>query len=103
MLIVSARKFSKKNFIGPIFLSLLKTFPQNWPARDKWNWDYFKYVVGEKEVAVYNNVKSDAYTPINKADGYMKFGEYLDMVKKGPIELADFFVQYFSACTTAGK
>ena len=33
---------------------------KQWPAYKKWNWDYFIDMVGEKEVGVYNNVKSDA-------------------------------------------
>ncbi|HEY0731495.1 MAG TPA: cupin-like domain-containing protein, partial [Chitinophagaceae bacterium] len=37
-----------------------------------------------KRVPLYNNVKSDAYTPINKADDYKTFGEYIDMISKGP-------------------
>lgn len=85
----------KKDFYRTNTPVVIKTLSQNWPAREKWNWDYFKQVVGEKEVGVYNNVKSDAYTPINKADGYMKFGEYLDMVKKGPVELRIFLFNIF--------
>jgi hypothetical protein len=57
---------------------------KSWPAREKWNWDYFKQLVGDKQVALYNNVKSDAYTPINKADDYKTFGEYIDMIRRGP-------------------
>lgn len=85
----------KKEFYRTYTPVVIKDFSKNWPARGKWNWDYFKQVVGEKEVGVYNNVKSDAYTPINKADGYMKFGEYLDMVKKGPVELRIFLFNIF--------
>ncbi|MDE3247872.1 MAG: cupin-like domain-containing protein [Bacteroidota bacterium] len=68
---------------------------KSWPAYQRWNWDYFKQVVGNKEVGVYNNVKSDAYTPINKADGYMKFGEYLDLIQQGPAELRIFLFNIF--------
>ena len=32
---------------------------------------------------MYNNIKSDAYTSINSADEYMKFGDYLKQVKEG--------------------
>jgi hypothetical protein len=85
----------RKNFYRTNIPVVIKGFSKNWPARDKWDWDYFKQMVGEKEVGVYNNVKSDAYTPINKADGYMKFGEYLDMVKKGPVELRIFLFNIF--------
>jgi len=57
---------------------------KSWVARDRWNWDYFKQIVGNKQVGIYNNTKSDAYTPINKADDYKTFGEYVDMIRKGP-------------------
>jgi len=85
----------KKEFYQTNTPVVIKNLSKEWPAREKWNWDYFKQTVGEKEVGVYNNVKSDAYTPINKADGYMKFGEYLDMVKKGPVELRIFLFNIF--------
>jgi hypothetical protein len=67
---------------------------KEWPAHDKWNWAYFKEVVGNVEVGVYNNIKSDAYTPVNKADDYMKFGKYLDMLQEGPVELRIFSLIY---------
>lgn len=75
---------------------IIKGLAKEWPAYQKWTWEYFKEIVGDKEVPVYNNVKSDAYTPINKADGYMRFGDYLDMVAKGPVELRVFAFNIFS-------
>ena len=63
---------------------VIKNLSKNWPAYTKWNWDYFKKLVGDKTVPLYNNVKSDAYTPINTADDYKTFGEYIDMISKGP-------------------
>ena len=69
---------------------VIKGLAKQWPAYEKWNWDYFIDLVGEKEVGVYNNIKSDAYTPINTADEYMKFGDYLKQVKNGPLELRIF-------------
>jgi hypothetical protein len=68
---------------------------KKWPAYNKWNWDYFIEMVGEKEVGVYNNVKSDSYTPINTADAYMKFGEYLQKAKSGPLDLRIFLFNIF--------
>lgn len=63
---------------------IIKDLAKQWPAYTKWNWDYFKEIVGDKKVALYNNIKSDAYTPINTADDYKTFGEYVDMIKQGP-------------------
>lgn len=74
---------------------ILKGLARKWPAYNKWNWDYFIETVGNKEVGVYNNIKSDAYTPINTADAYMAFGEYLKKVKAGPLDLRIFLFNIF--------
>ncbi|MBA4197025.1 MAG: transcriptional regulator [Chitinophaga sp.] len=63
---------------------IIKGLAKQWPAYNKWNWSFFKELVGDKKVALYNNVKSDAYTPINTADDYKTFGEYIDMISAGP-------------------
>jgi hypothetical protein len=63
---------------------VIKDLAAQWPAYTKWNWQHFKTLVGDKKVGLYNNVKSDAYTPINTADDYKTFGEYIDMITKGP-------------------
>lgn len=63
---------------------VIKGLAKEWPAYTKWNWDYFKKLIGDKKVPIYNNIKSDAYTPINKADDYKTFGEYIDMISQGP-------------------
>ena len=55
-----------------------------WPAYKKWDWQYFKQLIGDKKVPIYNNIKSDPFTPINKADDYKTFGEYIDMISQGP-------------------
>jgi len=74
---------------------VIKGLSREWPAYRVWTWDYFKSVVGDVEVGVYNNVKSDAYTPINKADAYMKFGEYIDMIRRGPAAWRIFLFNIF--------
>ncbi|MEJ7769837.1 MAG: cupin-like domain-containing protein [Chitinophagaceae bacterium] len=85
----------QENYYNTMKPVILTGLAKKWPAYNKWNWNYFQDVVGETEVGVYNNIKSDAYTPINKADGYMKFGEYLDLVKQGPVELRIFLFNIF--------
>ena len=74
----------RQKFYKPGVPVVIKDLSKNWPAYSKWNWDYFKQLVGDKKVPLYNNVKSDAYTPINKADDYKTFGEYIDMISQGP-------------------
>ena len=85
----------KKNYYEPMKPLVIKNLSKDWPAYKKWSWDYFIDIVGDKEVGVYNNIKSDAYTPINTADAYMKFGEYLQKVKAGPLDLRIFLFNIF--------
>jgi hypothetical protein len=92
---ISPEEFKEKyyNTQTPV---VIKDLAKSWPAYQKWDWDYFKQVVGDKEVGIYNNIKSDAYTPINKADDYVKFGEYIDMIRSGPAQWRIFLFNIFS-------
>jgi hypothetical protein len=85
----------RREYYEPAKPLVITDLSKSWKARDKWNWDYFADIVGSKEVALYNNVKSDAYTPINKADDYKTFGEYIDMIRKGPAAWRIFLFNIF--------
>lgn len=85
----------KKNYYEPFRPAVIRDLAKAWPAYTKWNWQYFKEIVGHKKVALYNNVKSDAYTPINTADDYKTFGEYVDMIQKGPAAWRIFLFNIF--------
>lgn len=85
----------KKDFYEPGIPVVIKKLAHDWPAYAKWDWDYFKQLVGEKKVPLYNNVKSDAYTPINTADDYKTFGEYIDMIQQGPAAWRIFLFNIF--------
>lgn len=91
---ISPRHF-KENYYNTMKPVVITGLAKSWPAYHKWNWDYFIDTVGDKEVGVYNNVKSDSYTPINTADDYMKFGDYLKKVKAGPLDLRIFLFNIF--------
>ena len=85
----------KKDFYDPGIPVVIRNLSKDWPAHTKWNWNYFKQLVGDKKVPLYNNVKSDAYTPINKADDYKTFGEYIDMISTGPAAWRIFLFNIF--------
>ena len=91
---ISPERF-KKDFYEPGTPVVIKNLAKEWPAYSKWNWDYFKQLVGDKKVPLYNNVKSDAYTPINTADDYKTFGEYIDMISAGPAAWRIFLFNIF--------
>jgi len=83
------------NYYLPQRPLVIKDLAKEWPAYTKWNWDYFKKLVGNQRVGIYNNIKSDAYTPINTADDYTSFGEYIDMIRKGPAAWRIFLFNIF--------
>lgn len=85
----------RKSYYEPLRPVVLKNIAKDWPACHKWNWDYFKKLVGNQRVGIYNNIKSDAYTPINTADEYSTFGDYIDMVRSGPAAWRIFLFNIF--------
>ncbi len=91
---ISSEEFKAKYYLlkKPLIITGLA---KKWPAYYRWNWDYLKEVVGNVNVGIYNNVKSDAYTPINTADDYKTFGEYIDMIKDGPAAWRIFLFNIF--------
>lgn len=92
---LSAETF-RVEYYEPMRPVVIKRLSRDWPAYNRWNWDYFKQALGSVEVGVYNNTKSDAHTPVNKADDYMQFGDYLDLVRKGPVGLRIFLFNLFT-------
>jgi hypothetical protein len=91
---ISPEDFNK-NYYTPQKPLVITGLAKQWPAYQKWNWEYFKEIVGDKKVGLYNNVKSDAYTPINTADDYKTFGEYVDMIQEGPAAWRIFLFNIF--------
>ncbi|MCW3075269.1 MAG: transcriptional regulator [Flaviaesturariibacter sp.] len=85
----------KERFYHPQKPVVIKDLAKAWPAYHKWNWRHFKELVGDKKIGLYNNTKSDAYTPINTADDYKTFGEYIDMVSAGPAAWRIFLFNIF--------
>jgi hypothetical protein len=80
---IEPREF-RRHYYEPMKPLVIRKMSHDWPAYRKWNWDYFRQLVGDKQVGIYNNVKSDAYTPVNAADDYTTFGQYIDMISQGP-------------------
>lgn len=93
---ISQERF-REEYLKPQKPVIITNLSHNWPAYTKWNWDYFKDLVGQQKVGVYNNVRAGAQVPVNGADDYMLFGDYLDLIQKGPVELRIFLFNIFKA------
>ncbi|AWV99433.1 cupin-like domain-containing protein [Arcticibacterium luteifluviistationis] len=73
-----------------IFTDLVK----DWPAREKWTFDWLKENHGNLEVPLIDKHyhDPDKYFQIAKK---MKFGDYLDLIQAGPVDLRIFLFDIF--------
>lgn len=85
----------RKQYLVPGKPVIIENLAPQWTAFTKWTWDYFKAIAGDAEVPVYNNTRAGAKVLVNGGDGTMKFGEYLDMIRKGPSEWRIFLFNLF--------
>ena len=85
----------KKNYLDPKRPLVIKGLTKDWPAREKWTTEYLKSIAGDVEVPLYDNSKADPSKPINAAVAHMKFGDYLDLIKREPTELRIFLFNLF--------
>ncbi|MCX8143258.1 MAG: cupin-like domain-containing protein [Bacteroidia bacterium] len=57
---------------------VIKNYSTQWKAHQLWTPEYLKQHLKNIKVPLYNNNKSNAYTPVNKPDDYLSFAEYID-------------------------
>lgn len=91
---ISKDEFREK-YLRPRKPVVIEDWIKGQAAYTKWTWDYFKELAGEITVPVYNNTRAGAKILVNGGDGYMKFGDYLDMIRKGPSEWRIFLFNLF--------
>ena len=90
-----SREDFKKNYLDPRKPLIIKNLSKDWPAREKWTLDYFKEIAGDLQVDLVDNSKADPSKAINAKLASMKFGDYLDLIKREPTELRIFFLNLF--------
>jgi hypothetical protein len=90
-----SREDFKKNYLDKRKPLIIKGLTKDWPAREKWSTEYFKQIAGDIEVKLVDNSKADPTKVINASIASMKFGEYLDLIKREPTQLRIFFFNLF--------
>ncbi|HVS92413.1 MAG TPA: cupin-like domain-containing protein [Mucilaginibacter sp.] len=78
------------NYLKPRRPLIIRKATENWPALQKWTFDYLKEVVGDITVPLYDSSKADPSKPINAAASEMKFGDYMDLIRTQPTDLRIF-------------
>jgi len=93
---------SKEDFLREYFEPrrpvIIEDLSQDWPARTKWNFDYFKEKTGEVIVPLYDGKpasgRSNSHGPARK----IPFKDYIDILQDGPSDLRMFFFNLLKNC-----
>ncbi len=86
---ISREEFREK-YLKPRRPLVIRNMSKSWPAYEKWSLDYMKEAVGDITVPLYDSSKADPAAPINAASAEMKFGDYIDLIKREPTDLRIF-------------
>jgi hypothetical protein len=85
----------REQYLRPRKPLIIENLSRQWVAYHKWTWDYFSEIAGNVAVPVYNNSRAGAKVLVNGGDDTMLFGNYLDMIRKGPSEWRIFLFNLF--------
>ena len=79
-----SRKDFLQNYVKPQKPLVIENLIEDWPAYTKWNLDYIKEAVGEKEVPLYDDRPVDYKDGFNEPHAKMKMKDYIDLLQKEP-------------------
>lgn len=74
---------------------VLKNYSSKWPAKQKWNFNYFKAAYGHIEVPLYEEAFADSGKSYLDAQSKMKFKDYLDLIASQPTKKRMFLFNIF--------
>jgi len=73
-----------QNYLKPQVPVVIENLVDDWPAVEKWDFDYIKEKVGDKVVPLYDDRPVDYKDGFNEAHATMKMSEYIDLLQKEP-------------------
>lgn len=86
---ISAKDF-QKYYVKPQKPVVVERITKDWPAYEKWNFEYIKKIAGDKIVPLYNNDPVDYSKKINEPVTQMKMAEYVELLQTQPTDLRIF-------------
>ncbi|HZJ35688.1 MAG TPA: cupin-like domain-containing protein [Gillisia sp.] len=96
------RGISKEEFLKEYFIPqkpvVMEDLTADWPAREKWNFEYFREKVGEVVVPIYDGKPAKGHQSSHGPAMKIKMKEYIDILKKGPTDLRMFFFNLLKNC-----
>lgn len=90
-----SREEFQELFLKPCKPVVMKNFSKNWPAREKWTFDYFKSRHANLMVPVYKEAFANTGQSYTSTDNKMRFGDYLDLIAREPTHYRMFLFNIF--------
>jgi hypothetical protein len=72
------------NFVKPQVPVVIENLVGDWPAFEKWNFDYMREKVGDRVVPLYDDRPVDHKDGFNEPHAKMKMAEYIDLLEREP-------------------
>jgi len=73
-----------QNYLKPQIPVVIENLVDDWPAVEKWDFDYIKKKVGDKVVPLYDDRPVDYKDGFNEPHATMKMSAYIDLLQKEP-------------------
>lgn len=97
--IVSADSITRETFentyLKPQKPVILRGLWKQYPAYEKWTYDFFKSTMGDIEVGLYSSKEADPSQTLSVPTKKMKFSEYLQLIENEPTDLRLFLFPIF--------
>lgn len=89
------REEFKEEYLKPLKPVVFTDLVKDWPATQKWTFDWFRKNHGDLEVPLYGNDFHEAGKYYMASKRKMKFGDYLTLIENEPTELRMFLYNIF--------
>jgi len=91
---LTAEEFQEE-YLNPLKPVVFKDLIKDWPATEKWTFDWLRSNYGHLEVPLYGNDFHEAGKHYMSSKRKMKFGDYLTLIENEPTELRMFLYNIF--------
>jgi len=85
----------EKNYLKPQKPVILRGLWKQYPAYEKWNYEFFKEAMGNIEVGLYSSTKANPSETLSVPTAKMRFDEYLHLIETEPTDLRLFLFPIF--------
>jgi hypothetical protein len=87
-----------KEYLKPQQPVVMENLSEDWPAKEKWDLEYFHKHAGDVIVPLYDGQPAKGKQKSHKPARRIKMSEYIDILKSGPTDLRMFFFNLLQNC-----